>query len=501
MGGAGGDVAGGIPEGDFLGRTGQDNRRGEEEQGESNWRVRVIVAWVESSSVKVVGFQGNTGRSSLTACALAGHPSFRGCGIRNEQVVRRLDYPPRLLPRSSVTCDESAERCDGNDRPHVLFSTPFGGLVLRARPREGKVRQPSRRSRPGEWRKRFGRDRPAVRHTPWTRGGGDEMQGAFNGKYLRVDLTQGTTSVEQFPELEYRLFMGGAAMAAAILMKELKPGVDPLGPDNVMVDLHLSAERDPALRHQPLHRGRQVAAHRRVRRGRGRRLVGAGAEVRRLRRHHRDRSVAEAGVPLDHRRQGGAARCRPPLGQDLGRGAGHPGGRDRQAGARAPVRDRRREGLPARQHRERAQALQRPVGPRRRDGQQEAARHRRPREGQAGAQEQGGAAGGPEVDARALRPREGHAAQVRHLPERGGHERRRDPAHPELPRGAVRGGQGDQRPDHGRDDPHRRRDLLRLRHRLQARRGRPRAGRDVEVRRAGVRDDRVQRARSAASAT
>ena len=61
------------------------------------------------------------------------------------------------------------------------------------------------------------------------------MQGAFTGKYLRVDLTQGTTAVEQFPDLTYRMFMGGAAMAAAILMKELKPGVDPLGPDNVLV--------------------------------------------------------------------------------------------------------------------------------------------------------------------------------------------------------------------------------------------------------------------------
>ena len=61
------------------------------------------------------------------------------------------------------------------------------------------------------------------------------MQGAFTGKYLRVDLTQGTTAVEQFPELDYRMFMGGAAMAAAILMRELKPGVDPLGPDNILV--------------------------------------------------------------------------------------------------------------------------------------------------------------------------------------------------------------------------------------------------------------------------
>ncbi len=61
------------------------------------------------------------------------------------------------------------------------------------------------------------------------------MLGAFNGKYLRVDLTSGTIAVEEPTALEYRLYLGGAAMAAAILLKELKPGVDPLGPDNMMV--------------------------------------------------------------------------------------------------------------------------------------------------------------------------------------------------------------------------------------------------------------------------
>ncbi len=61
------------------------------------------------------------------------------------------------------------------------------------------------------------------------------MQGAFCGKYLRADLTQGTTAVEEFSPLDYRMFMGGAAMAAAILMKELPAGVDPLGPENVLV--------------------------------------------------------------------------------------------------------------------------------------------------------------------------------------------------------------------------------------------------------------------------
>jgi len=61
------------------------------------------------------------------------------------------------------------------------------------------------------------------------------MQGAFNGTYLRVNLTNGTTAVERFPELQYRMLMGGAAMAAAILTREVKPGVDPLGPENVLV--------------------------------------------------------------------------------------------------------------------------------------------------------------------------------------------------------------------------------------------------------------------------
>jgi len=61
------------------------------------------------------------------------------------------------------------------------------------------------------------------------------MQGAFTGKYLRVNLTQGTLKEENPSDLEYRMFMGGAAMASAILMKELPPGVDPLGPENVLV--------------------------------------------------------------------------------------------------------------------------------------------------------------------------------------------------------------------------------------------------------------------------
>jgi len=61
------------------------------------------------------------------------------------------------------------------------------------------------------------------------------MQGAFTGKYLRVNLTERTTAEETFSDLQYRMFMGGAAMAAAILVRELPPGVDPLGPENILV--------------------------------------------------------------------------------------------------------------------------------------------------------------------------------------------------------------------------------------------------------------------------
>ena len=61
------------------------------------------------------------------------------------------------------------------------------------------------------------------------------MQGAYNGKFLRVDLTQGTTQVEEVSELICRMYLGGGAMGAYWLARELKSGVDPLGPDNIMV--------------------------------------------------------------------------------------------------------------------------------------------------------------------------------------------------------------------------------------------------------------------------
>jgi aldehyde:ferredoxin oxidoreductase len=56
-----------------------------------------------------------------------------------------------------------------------------------------------------------------------------------NGTILRVDLTAGTTRVETFDEAFYRQYPGGKALAAYHLLHELRPGTDPLGPDNVLV--------------------------------------------------------------------------------------------------------------------------------------------------------------------------------------------------------------------------------------------------------------------------
>ncbi len=57
----------------------------------------------------------------------------------------------------------------------------------------------------------------------------------YYGKILRVNLSTGEMTVEEHDEIFYRRYLGGAAMSAYFLLKELKPGIDPLGPDNKLV--------------------------------------------------------------------------------------------------------------------------------------------------------------------------------------------------------------------------------------------------------------------------
>ncbi len=55
------------------------------------------------------------------------------------------------------------------------------------------------------------------------------------GKLLRVNLGTKSISIEEIHDSFYRKYMGGTGFIAYFLLKELKPGIDPLGPDNKLI--------------------------------------------------------------------------------------------------------------------------------------------------------------------------------------------------------------------------------------------------------------------------
>lgn len=61
------------------------------------------------------------------------------------------------------------------------------------------------------------------------------MRYGTNGTILRVDLTTGSISTNSFDEGFYRRYPGGKALAAYHLLREFRPGADPLGPENVLI--------------------------------------------------------------------------------------------------------------------------------------------------------------------------------------------------------------------------------------------------------------------------
>ncbi len=54
-------------------------------------------------------------------------------------------------------------------------------------------------------------------------------------RIVEVDLTHGTVRRRKIPAATYRLVPGGSALAAFLLLQEMPAGVDPLGPDNLLV--------------------------------------------------------------------------------------------------------------------------------------------------------------------------------------------------------------------------------------------------------------------------
>ena len=58
---------------------------------------------------------------------------------------------------------------------------------------------------------------------------------AVTAKILHVDLTTRQTRTETLPETTVRKYLGGGALASYLLLRDMPAGVDPLGPDNVLV--------------------------------------------------------------------------------------------------------------------------------------------------------------------------------------------------------------------------------------------------------------------------
>ena len=61
------------------------------------------------------------------------------------------------------------------------------------------------------------------------------MSKGYWGKILRVNLSTREISVDEHDEKFYRTYLGGKGIVAHYLMKEVPPGCDPLGPDNILV--------------------------------------------------------------------------------------------------------------------------------------------------------------------------------------------------------------------------------------------------------------------------
>jgi aldehyde:ferredoxin oxidoreductase len=61
------------------------------------------------------------------------------------------------------------------------------------------------------------------------------MLGGTYGKILHVNLTSGEHWIEEPPDELYRLLVGGRALVAYFLLRDLAPGADPFSPDNLLI--------------------------------------------------------------------------------------------------------------------------------------------------------------------------------------------------------------------------------------------------------------------------
>ena len=57
----------------------------------------------------------------------------------------------------------------------------------------------------------------------------------WNGKLLQIDLTKGKAVPQKYDAEFAQTFLGGRGFAAKILWDQLKPGLDPLSPENLLI--------------------------------------------------------------------------------------------------------------------------------------------------------------------------------------------------------------------------------------------------------------------------
>jgi len=57
---------------------------------------------------------------------------------------------------------------------------------------------------------------------------------AVNGKLLNVNLSDGTLASEEVSIEQYRKYLGGYGLGAALLMERMDPATDALGPENIL---------------------------------------------------------------------------------------------------------------------------------------------------------------------------------------------------------------------------------------------------------------------------
>ena len=62
-----------------------------------------------------------------------------------------------------------------------------------------------------------------------------QVPGGYNGKILRVNLSDSNISVEMTDELFCRKYLGGAGFVSYFLLKELRQGIDSLSPENKLI--------------------------------------------------------------------------------------------------------------------------------------------------------------------------------------------------------------------------------------------------------------------------